>query len=299
MKLFVLSLLVGGLPPWVSKAVACPDEKGGVALSKVVVAVSDEGGSDIGPRVVGVRHTKPCVVKSKGHKPCVVKTSGKKHHIITTGEKGPGVYTVTIGEADDDEEGEHEFIWYGTEADAEEQGWLGVAIGKVSEAQAVDVHVVGEGVLVLDVVDGSPAEHAGFKVHDVILSIDRDTVEGELGPAVDLIKSRSPGEAVDIVVLRDGRERTLSVELGSRPDAKEPSFKKIRRRGKLRELAESLHTARPKHTFEVQIDGTIEVRIRKGDSVLVRRFEDEDDLARRSPGLYDKYEDLLDAEDEE
>ncbi len=139
---------------------------------------------------------------------------------------------------------------------------------------------------------------AGFKVHDVILSIDRDIVEGELGPAVDLIKSRSPGEAVDIVVLRDGREKTLSVELGSRPDAKEPSFK-VRRRGKLRGLAEPLHSAKPKHTFEVQIDGTIEVRIRKGDSVLVRRFEDEDDLARRSPGLYDKYEDLLDAEDEE
>ena len=56
--------------------------------------------------------------------------------------------------------------------------------------------------------------------------------------------------------------------------------------------------AKPKHTFEVQTDGTIEVRIRKGDSELVQIFRDEDDLARRSPELYDKYDRLMSLEEE-
>ncbi len=56
---------------------------------------------------------------------------------------------------------------------------------------------------------------------------------------------------------------------------------------------------KPEHTFTVQKDGTIEVRIRKGDSELVQLFEDEEDLAQRDPTLSQKYETLmsLDVED--
>ena len=55
---------------------------------------------------------------------------------------------------------------------------------------------------------------------------------------------------------------------------------------------------KPKHTFEIQTDGTIEVRIRKGGSELVQRFADEDELAERSPKLYRKYEKLMALEEE-
>jgi len=58
------------------------------------------------------------------------------------------------------------------------------------------------------------------------------------------------------------------------------------------------HLGKPKHTFEVQTDGTIEVRIRKGDSELVQRFADEDDLAQRSPKLYKNYKKLMALENE-
>ncbi|MGB0717655.1 MAG: hypothetical protein ACPGXK_17385, partial [Phycisphaerae bacterium] len=56
--------------------------------------------------------------------------------------------------------------------------------------------------------------------------------------------------------------------------------------------------AKPKHRFTITESGAIEVTIRSGDSELVRRFADEDDLARRSPGLYDKFEDLLVVEED-
>ena len=52
-------------------------------------------------------------------------------------------------------------------------------------------------------------------------------------------------------------------------------------------------SAKPKHTFESRADGTIEVRVRKGDSELVQLYADERDLQRRAPDLYEKYDDLM------
>lgn len=51
--------------------------------------------------------------------------------------------------------------------------------------------------------------------------------------------------------------------------------------------------AKPRHTFEVRADGTIEVRIRKGDSELVQLYGSEADLQRRAPDLYEKYDELM------
>ena len=51
--------------------------------------------------------------------------------------------------------------------------------------------------------------------------------------------------------------------------------------------------AKPKHSFEARADGTIEVRIRKGDSELVQLFSNEQDLQRRAPDLYEKYDELM------
>lgn len=57
-----------------------------------------------------------------------------------------------------------------------------------------------------------------------------------------------------------------------------------------------MHFARirkPKHTFEARPDGTIEGKIRKGDSELVQLYKNADNLARRNPELSAKYHDLM------
>lgn len=56
---------------------------------------------------------------------------------------------------------------------------------------------------------------------------------------------------------------------------------------------------KPKHSFEVNEDGQIEVRIRKGDSELVRLYEDADDLADRNPKLFEKYQELMELDEDE
>ncbi len=50
-----------------------------------------------------------------------------------------------------------------------------------------------------------------------------------------------------------------------------------------------LQKGKPSHSFYVSEDDSIEVRIRKGDTEIVRTFRDEKDLAKRAPDLYKKY----------
>lgn len=215
MKLFLISVLVAGIPPWVLSAVACPEHDKKVVKSKVVV-VGDK---------VGKVKAAPCIIKGKGDAAHVFTVPGKAPCIITADGKGAGVYTVAIGAGDEDGRSEPNLVWVSEKKGGKERGWLGVSIGNVPEALAAQLDIEGAGILVLNVVDDSPADRAGFKVHDVILSVDGDDVEGETGRAIDLVKSHKPGEEVDIVILREGREKVLTVELGSRPDKRRVTLK--------------------------------------------------------------------------
>jgi hypothetical protein len=60
-----------------------------------------------------------------------------------------------------------------------------------------------------------------------------------------------------------------------------------------RSMAMSLaHQGKPRNTFEVRTDGTIEVRVRKGDSELVQLYKNESDLLQRNADLHQKYQEL-------
>ena len=103
--------------------------------------------------------------------------------------------------------------------DAKERAWLGVSVADVPEALAAQLNTKSAGVLISNVVTGSPADKAGFQAHDVILSVNGEAVDGDHGRAVDLIRSRKPGDVASFVVVRNGEETTLSVTLGSWADA--------------------------------------------------------------------------------
>ncbi|MGD2133750.1 MAG: PDZ domain-containing protein, partial [Maricaulaceae bacterium] len=97
------------------------------------------------------------------------------------------------------------------------RGWLGVGIDPVDEDLAA---IVGldepRGAIVNDVHDGGPAEAAGFREGDIILSVDGVEVENR----VDLVRRVGDlivGERVRFVVLRDGRERELVAVIDERP----------------------------------------------------------------------------------
>jgi serine protease Do len=79
-----------------------------------------------------------------------------------------------------------------------------------------------KGALVSRVEPKTPAARAGIEVGDVILEVAGKKVEGPRELRL-LISSMAPGAKVDLKVIRDGQEKTISVELGELPAGKAPN----------------------------------------------------------------------------
>jgi len=93
-------------------------------------------------------------------------------------------------------------------------GWLGVQIGTTTESDDVTEPV---GVVILNVIEDSPAEAAGFAANDVIVEVDDQPIGADLETFVDKVRAAGVGARVKFTVLRDGERRTLVGTLGSRP----------------------------------------------------------------------------------
>ncbi len=95
---------------------------------------------------------------------------------------------------------------------AEERGWLGVELAR----QAANA----PGVLVRDIVRGSPAAGAGVVAGDVILSVDGENVA--LPEDVSrLVAVRGAGQRLSLGLLHERATRLLAIELEPFPDADE------------------------------------------------------------------------------
>jgi len=97
-------------------------------------------------------------------------------------------------------------------------GYLGVQTFALNDQLAEYFGVpTGRGVLVLEVVEESPAGEAGLQAGDVILSVGEVEIEGprDLRRA---IRSQEPGETVGITVTRKGTTQTFEVTLGDAHD---------------------------------------------------------------------------------
>ncbi len=196
MMVFLASLMATGVSVWASMAVADLIEKpsNGTNARHVVVLSDDD---ETAPKVAEFEDS-----EAKEGKNCVV--------------------MVQVGDGKDDAGSAHATVhWVGNGGDAaEDTAWLGVSIGGVSDSVATDRKLAGKGVMILNVVKGSPADQAGLLENDVILSIGGEPAEGGLGQLVDLVTAHEPGETVEVVVLRDGEEKSIPVELGSRAQTK-------------------------------------------------------------------------------
>lgn len=322
MKMILASLLLAAAPPWLTSTTAwacdCDDD-----AKKRVVVVTD------GKTITGDHD---CLISGTDE--------GAARFLVKVGGD------INDGRSEDDEK----IVWVSRKAGGEERGWLGVSIGNVPQALAAQLDLEDQGIIVLDVIDDSPADHAGLRMHDVILSVERDVVEGDVGKAVDLIKSRKPGDEVDIVILRDGREKTITVELGSRGEVKDllkwtPEAdieERIKTRGKilrqkdgkwtfenlgdleeLKELPKHIEMFIPKSgsrstkiyakgdkkkiTTKVERDGTVIALTQEGDGPITvkkidedgeeseRTYADEDELREADEEAYEVWEDVGDS----
>jgi len=99
------------------------------------------------------------------------------------------------------------------------RGYLGIAPQSLTPdlAESLGLPRDRRGVLVAEVIAGTPAAEGGLRNGDVIIRIDNETVN-EQRELFQRIGSVPPGERVDLRVIRDGRERTVTVRLSERPD---------------------------------------------------------------------------------
>jgi putative serine protease PepD len=89
------------------------------------------------------------------------------------------------------------------------EGFLGVSLNDRTDG--------GQGALITEVAAGSPADEVGLEQGDVILSVDNSTTDGAAG-VVAAVRDREPGDEVEVVVIREGKEQTFEVTLAERPD---------------------------------------------------------------------------------
>ena len=98
------------------------------------------------------------------------------------------------------------------------RGWLGVRIQDVTPDIAESMGLAdAKGALVTDVPDG-PAKDAGIQSGDVITRFGTNDVSSA-GDLTRRVADAPIGEAVPVIVLREGRTETLAVTLGRREDA--------------------------------------------------------------------------------
>ena len=109
-------------------------------------------------------------------------------------------------------------------------GFLGVQIQDLSEQLSEYFKVKdGNGVLVSEVVEDSPAKKAGLKAGDIITKVDDEDIEN----ANDLtmtIRSYEPDSKVSVAIIRDGKKKKLDAILG---EAEKNYFPKFSDLGKL------------------------------------------------------------------
>lgn len=178
--------------------------------------------------------SKACSKTGKGccSQPCMIKLGeGDKPKMWITGDVAGHQCILHGGTADMAVAGPHIVCLGGDAGQAktivkvaageegeEESGWLGVIVTNVPEALATQFDLEGVGVIVTNVVEGSPAEEAGVEQHDVIVEVDGKEVKADVQDLVKKIKSFEPGEKVKVKILRAGDGMVLKVTLGSRGD---------------------------------------------------------------------------------
>jgi len=93
------------------------------------------------------------------------------------------------------------------------RGWLGVYIQRLTPEMAESLNVPGKkGALVADVTKDGPAEKAGIRSGDVVVSFDAKDVESE-HDLPQIVASTTPGKKVEVIVIRDGKEVKVPVSI--------------------------------------------------------------------------------------
>jgi serine protease Do len=97
------------------------------------------------------------------------------------------------------------------------RGWLGISMQPIDEDLALALGLdEPTGALVAMVHEGTPAEAAGLKAGDLVLSLNGADI-ADRNDLLHAVGEHRPDEEIELEVLRKGKNRTVQVTLGERP----------------------------------------------------------------------------------
>ncbi len=102
------------------------------------------------------------------------------------------------------------------------QGFLGGKFAPIDDQVAADLGIdVQDGVVVIEVVEDSPAQKAGLQEKDILKKIDGKEIDG-VDTFRKVMGATKPGQTLKLGIVRDKQEQELSVTLGERPAGMQP-----------------------------------------------------------------------------
>jgi S1-C subfamily serine protease len=98
-----------------------------------------------------------------------------------------------------------------------ERGWLGIIIRELrrSDRERLGLDTL-DGAIVAQVNDGSPAARAGIRNDDVIISFNSERIKTP-ADLMRILANTKPNAKVNLTIIRDKQEQSLSVKVGKRP----------------------------------------------------------------------------------
>lgn len=100
------------------------------------------------------------------------------------------------------------------------RGWVGIAVQELTPELAESFKLKDtQGVLIAEVVRGSPADKSGIKAGDILVSIDGKSM-ADSTTMLETISSLPPGKVALLKLLRDQSDVAIQVKVGKRPKPK-------------------------------------------------------------------------------
>jgi serine peptidase DegS len=97
------------------------------------------------------------------------------------------------------------------------RGWIGIVPEDVSDRQRQQLGLPANGVLILNLYVGSPAQRAGVQPGDVLTEIDGTAVKSAQEAIARVAAHRKPGETIKLRVMRNGRSMELATQVIEQP----------------------------------------------------------------------------------
>jgi 2-alkenal reductase len=100
------------------------------------------------------------------------------------------------------------------------RGFIGISYQQVTARQAAQLGLPTgtTGIIVTDVVSGSPAAQAGIRANDIITKVNDQVLDSQHPLQSVMVKFR-PGDRVRLALFRDAREQTVDLTLATQPQS--------------------------------------------------------------------------------